>query len=272
MSYRYDNKKKFQGRMYGIATILIIIFFVTPLPRFIINTFEAPLERAWVNAQENGTEVSGFAQRWFQSNTLLEVNQELREKNEKLQSALLRAQYLESVLDSYRHLEATSGDVLLARVLVKPPYGDSDTLILNQGEDDGVLPGMIVFSDMLVELGVVTDVFDTSSRAQLFTHNEQEIQGIIYPHNQSVVLKGYGGSYFSEVERSIEVEEGDVVYSQRNPGRILAVVQRVIFDPRDPFKQVYLSLPHHLREVQSVGLVSPQLFIPLVTEEEPIEE
>ena len=50
------------------------------------------------------------------------------------------------------------------------------------------------------------------------------------------------GGFMIESPCEIEIAEGDVFYSLTSPGSIIAIVQSVEFDSRDPFKKCFFRI------------------------------
>lgn len=271
MNYRYDRKKKIRNNGYLVGTILLIVVFVTPLPQRIFDILERPLAAAWENAQANEVELTGFFHQFYAKGKLLEQQDELQQRITQLEIDALRTRYLESVLTSYQLIEESNPQALVAEVIARSPKTPSGTVVLNMGSRYGVVPGSEVITYDNVSLGVIAEVYDTTSVVDLYTKAEITTQAVLYPHARSFTLIGHGGRYRAELARDIEVAEGDIAYSQYVPGRILGIVQKVIFDPRDPFKQVYFSLPLEPSSIQSVGIV-PATNQPLPIEEKTTEE
>jgi cell shape-determining protein MreC len=118
----------------------------------------------------------------------------------------------------------------------------------------------IVVSETGVMIGYVSETYDISSRVVLYSKDGQDISGILYPHNLVLDAIGYGnGSLFIKAQREIDAQVGDIFYSVQQPGRIIAIVRDIVFDPRDPFKRVYLSYPTNIRSIRNVIVTNSSL-------------
>jgi len=257
MSYRYDKQQRSRRRWYGVAIVFLALFIFTPLPRFLFDIVEKPLEIAWQESQKNKEEVTGLLNQFYAKSKLLQEQEVLQRTIDTLKVDMLRTEYLQSVLTSYQTIREEMPEALVADVVLKTPLSPADTLMLNKGSQDTVAVGDTVITENNVLLGTISYVYDSTSYVYLATKDKQQSQAVLYPHGESITLIGHGNSYRAEIGRDVDVAVGDIAYSQFTPGRIMAVVQKVIFDPRDPFKQVYLSLPVNIRSVQSVGIITP---------------
>ena len=258
MSYRYDKEKKQKNILYTVGIIFIVIIFFTPTLTYLYDGFEKPLTSLWNASYNVKTAGEDLTTTLFKKHRLLKENEELKEQLHLLNAEVERVPYLESLLASYEAMTENSlGDeiILPAEVLARSPLTTSGTLIINRGERDGVTPGDTVVAYNNILIGYVAEVFDTTSRVTLYTHNTIETQAIFYPEEESITLIGHGGGYKTELPRETEAEVGSIAYSQGEPGRVMGIVQKIVFDPRDPFKQVYLSLPISLNHVQVVGVI-----------------
>lgn len=273
MSYRYDREKKRRNNWYLVGTLLIIVIIFTPVPRLLFDVLERPLERAWQESQENGEEARGLFNRFYAKTKLLEKQEELQREVDQLTIDGLRTAYLESVLSTYQSIREVAEAAIVADVVLTPPVSTAGTLVVNRGSNDGVRSGSEVITKENLSLGTVSHVYDTTSRVTLHTKAGQQTRAILYPHGESFTLIGHGDSYRAELERDSEVAEGDVAYSQFIPGRIVAVVQKIVFDPRDPYKEVYLARPLNLNTIQSVGIIpASTVLIPAETKQADTEE
>ena len=262
MSYRYDKEKKRKQQWYLTGILFIAVVFFTPALTYVFDIIEQPLARAWEQSNANMDRLSNIFQRSYAAGEIAQENQELKNRIAVLEVDVLRTQYLESVLESYQAIEdavLVNETVTQGQVLVHGTPGKADTLLINRGSRDGVSFGDTVITAGNLLIGSVSEVFDTTSRVDLLSKSEQETMAVLFPHQESLKLLGHGKSYRAELPRESLVEVGDTVYSQAEPGRLIAVVREIIFDPRDPFKQVYLSAPVDISNIQTVGVIKKTL-------------
>lgn len=255
MSYRYDKRKKTLKRWYFVSAFLLVIALFTPLYVWIFDTIEKPLVRSWENKTEliDGSEnLFGI---FYGKTRLVKKNKELEREIVRLEIDNLRTRYLSEKLEEvYQNID-TNNEIVIAEVLNHGVFGNLDTLIINQGAQNGITKGEKIIAHNSIALGYVSDVYDVTSRVELYSETNQSVEGILFPHNINLIANGQGnGSFLIETPREIEVVEGDILYSLEQPGNIIGIVRTVEFDPRDPFKQVYLSYPVNPSQVQTVGV------------------
>ncbi len=256
MSYRYDKRKKNQRRWYGIASCLFIIVLFTSLFPWLFDILERPFTKTWDNKSIFINTTQNFFQTFRGKQHILRENAAFENEINRLQVDNLRTMYLSQELEKRNgFLSSHIADILFGNIIRRDVLGSSDIFIINQGSLSGVTVGDKVFSYDHMLIGFINNVYDTTAELVLYSKPDQEIDGILFPHEVSLSAQGYGnGSLFIKSPREIDVAEGDIFYSLEEPGSILAIVRKVVFDPRDPFKQVYLSYPVNLNEIQTVGI------------------
>lgn len=253
MSYRYDREKKNRKIYYGIGTILLLLFLFTPVYSFLFSTFQTAVIGSWENKQDLYADTSNFFQAFASKQKILEQNEKLEIEIERLRVDNLRTRYLADQLENI--LLADSDQNISATILDYGSLGSYDHIILNQGLNAGIDIGDTVIMAGSVVVGYISEVYSQTSRVTLYSDDTQLVNGILYPHNETLTALGNGGGNFIiETPREIEVEPGDIFFSLQNPGNIIAVVEYIEFDPRDPFKQVYMTYPINLKQHQIVGI------------------
>ncbi|MFT6829540.1 MAG: cell shape-determining protein MreC [Candidatus Paceibacteria bacterium] len=255
MSYRYDKARKTKGRWYFLVAFLVILVIFTPVYSLLFNIIEKPLAYSWQQKGKvfNGTE--NFFQAFYGKQQILDENEELKQEINRLEIDNLRTRYLSEELEKVFGLLDIDSGLIPARILNKGILGSRDVLIIDQGSENNVAiaDSVVAYDNSLI--GSVNAVFNNTAHVTLYSHPEQLINGVLFPHNVNVIAQGHGnGGFLIETPREIEAATGDILYSLTEPGNIIAIVREVIFDPRDPFKQVYLSYPRNINEVQVVGI------------------
>jgi|AntAceMinimDraft_6_1070360.scaffolds.fasta_scaffold06730_2 cell shape-determining protein MreC len=258
MSYRYDKEKK-KKKWYVVGIIILIISFFTPASAFLFDLVEKPFVEVSQTNSHTSKKIRTYFEAFFLRVKIVEENTELRKKVELLEINNLRTRYLEDQLSSLSLQEKTESDVI-ASIISHDGLGYSDTLLINRGYSDSVRVDDIVVSETGVMIGYVSETYDISSRVVLYSKDGQDISGILYPHNLVLDAIGYGnGSLFIKAQREIDAQVGDIFYSVQQPGRIIAIVRDIVFDPRDPFKRVYLSYPTNIRSIRNVIVTNSSL-------------
>lgn len=253
MSYRYDKQKKNRRFYYGLGSLFLILALFTPVYGFLFNVFQKPIMQSWENKQDLFADTSNIFQSFGSKQKILEENKKLQQEIDRLKIDNLRTRYLADQLENTLLVGQT--DSIIGSIIEYGSLAAYDNVVVNKGIHAGVTVGDKVFIAENVLIGYVADTYSKTSRVALYSDNEQSISGILYPHNETLVAQGNGGGNFIiETPREINVENGDIFYSLGEPGNIIGIVRHVEFDPRDPFKQVYLSYPINLKDHQIVGI------------------
>lgn len=163
----------------------------------------------------------------MESRTFLSVfgdKAKLASQNEKLagdNAALaLQNQSLIKKLGNISGLAQPAGGII-AGVIARPPESPYDTLVLSAGSVNGIVPGMEVFGDGDIPLGVISSVSNNFSRVKLFSAPEMIVNGWVGKKNIPITINGAGaGVMNASASRSAEISTGDIVYAP-GPGMLL---------------------------------------------------
>lgn len=253
MSYRYDKQKKSQRFYYGVGSLFLVLALFTPVYGFLFNAFQKPIMNSWENKQDLFADTSNIFQSFGSKQRILEENVRLEKEIARLEIDNLRTRYLADQLENT--LLVGFDNAVIGSIIEYGSLAAYDNVVINKGSRDGVSVGDKVFIADNVLIGYIADMYSKTSRVALYSDNDQSITGILYPHNETLVAQGNGGGNFIiETPREINVENGDIFYNLGQPGNIIGIVRHVEFDPRDPFKQVYLSYPVNIKQHQIVGI------------------
>lgn len=257
-SYRFDKEQQVRRWWYVLGTLAIVLVFFTPLLTIVYDSFERSILSAWERSDQNYTTTKSFLANLGSKEKLLQENKNLSDKLAILEVDILRTHYLESVLESYEAIDQEYQQrsvVISAEVIAHYPKAPRDTIVINRGSQDGVSLGSRAVVENNLAVGVVEEVFDYSSRIRLYTKDGILTQAVLYSSGEGITLTGNGSMYSALLPRESEVIVGDVAYTQDTPGMVLAVVREVVFDPRDPMKQVFFALPVNLNTIQTVAIL-----------------
>jgi hypothetical protein len=123
------------------------------------------------------------------------------------------------------------------------------------GEKDGVTIGSHVFAESVLPLGTISEVYPASSKVVLYSSNGEKNFVIVSGKNIQAELIGRGGQNFEMTfPRDVEIPQGTLVTLPGLSTYPLAVVEKVIFDPRDPFQKVLLRSPVNIQQLEWVQI------------------
>lgn len=253
MSYRYDKNKKNKKIGYILGSIFLFLGLFTPIYGILFSSLQSNIVRSWENKQDFYARSSNFFQSFASKGKILEKNKELQKEIERLSVDNLRTRYLSDTLESMLAFDESS--LLFGSLLEYGSLGSYDNIVISRGESDNVRVGDVVFIADNVLIGYVYETYSNTSRVRLYSESSSKVNGILYPHGETLTALGNGGGNFIiEAPREIEVTVGDIFYSLSSPGNIIGIVRHVEFDARDPFKRVYLSHPVDIKKYQIVAI------------------
>ena len=179
---------------------------------------------------------------------LQEENDQLRKELDtyhamldEYRSAYSRNRFLETEL-AFKHRESFPS--LMARVVGKDPSFWFQTLIVDRGENDGVVTGMVARNSRGV-VGQVVQVSDNYSKILLANAPSSAIDAIVQKSRVRGILKGAGeqGYILQYVLKNGDVEEGDRIVTAGiggvfPPGITLGTVSKVYSKRRGMFLEI----------------------------------
>ncbi len=258
MSYLQDRKVK-QKRLTIILVIIFVFFimvvFRTPLFRALSLGGQKVFKPVWVLGGNIGTRFSMFFSSFASKQSLLQENDDLKMK---LNEALIKNANQDVLLDENTKLKEIlgrkgGGEFILGNILAKPNQSLYDTLIIDIGEDHGVVLGNTVFALGNVPIGHVAEVFKTSSKVTLYSSWKEKTEVALSGSDVFMNVVGRGGGNFEMLlPRDFEVENGQEVVLSGSGAHVVGRVVTVISDPRDSYKKALLVAPVNIQQLKFV--------------------
>lgn len=239
MSYRYSKKRKNRNIGFFSLAILLLILFFTPLLSYLFDAFERPFLNAYEQSSQLKEKGGNFLQSLFNRSKINSEKETLKKELTLKEVDLARVDYLEQKLEKYRLMDSDLD--LLGIVSAKFPFTEKNEMRVRLREDLEVELGERVYSDSHAYLGLVTEKFDHSVVIEKGTKPGKETAVVLFPQEISFTAFGDGDQYRIEAGREIEVSLGDLVFEQGSLGALVGKVSFIDFDPRHPFKEVYVS-------------------------------
>ncbi len=231
------------------AGALIFSFLGGPLVRLI-----SPI---WRGENALGRTVEKIGENLHTRSALARENIALREKVSSLE---LQISSLNLSLSQERSLAELLGrerrvNEVVASVLTRPPQSPYDLFIVDAGERDGIVIGAVVRLPEGPLLGTVSDLFPASAKVRLFTTAGEKTEAVLERGNVPVLLEGRGGGSFRiAVPRETWVEVGDRVVSADTGESLLGVVEEVVVEATDSFKEILVKSPANIFSVRLVSI------------------
>ncbi|MBY0328993.1 hypothetical protein K2Q02_02790 [Patescibacteria group bacterium] len=141
----------------------------------------------------------------------------------------------------------------LAHVLTVPNRSFYDTFVIDAGSVEGIREGQQVYAFDAVALGTVASVVEHSAVVRLFSAAGNETSGTAVDSDVAVTLIGRGaGEYEVRMPRDVHFEIGSTIALQSVYPAVLAQVEKIMTDPRDPFQRLLAKVPVNLTALKWV--------------------
>jgi len=144
-------------------------------------------------------------------------------------------------------------DGVLAHVVTLPNRSIYDTFVIDAGTEQKLLVGQTVYAFGTIALGTVTDVAADHATVLLFSAADRKTSGNVGSSTVAVTLIGRGGGeYEVRLPRDLQFTVGDLVAYQSVHTAVLAEIERIVTDPRDPFQRLIAKAPINLQALKWV--------------------
>jgi cell shape-determining protein MreC len=262
MSYLLDKKiqrKRFIKIALGVIVLIILIYFRSSVGGGLSYVSQGIFRPVLILGQGVGNKLSNIKSYFFSKKSLFLENENL--KAQISESEADRANYSSVVAENENLKEIlgrknTNKNIILAAILAKPNQSLFDTLIVDVGEKNGVKIGDMVFALGNVPIGRIAEIYPNSSKVILFSNAGEKTQVVISGGQVFMEIVGRGGGNFEMIiPRDLTLEKGNQVTMPGINPYVLAVVETIISDPRDPFTKVLLACPINIQELKFVQIM-----------------
>ena len=272
MNYLLDKKiKRNKYFKYVIFVVFLFIFIYFRSGIFYGLSYVSQIVFRPVLILGNNIDgaLSNVGSYFYSKKSLLLENEDLKLK---LNEQEARISNYNSVLDENLKIKEILGrknekaDMILAGILSKPNQSLYDTLIIDAGVKNEVLPGQKVFALGNVPIGRVAEVYLNSAKIILYS-NPGEITEVVIsgrPARNAFSIADAGGDTFMQVvgrgggnfemilPRDFILEKGTEAVLPGINSYVVGIVQTIISDPRDSFQKALLTSPVNIQELKFV--------------------
>jgi cell shape-determining protein MreC len=142
---------------------------------------------------------------------------------------------------------------VLAHVISFPNRSFYDTMTIDAGAVEHISEGQKVYAFGLVPLGTVASVSDHSASVLLYSAPGRETTGTAVGSDVAVTLIGRGnGEYEVRMPRDVHFDVGGLIAEQSVEIGIMASIEKIVTDPRDPFQRLLAKTPVNLQALKWV--------------------
>ncbi|MFA6273980.1 MAG: rod shape-determining protein MreC [Candidatus Paceibacterota bacterium] len=271
MSYLLDRKLK-RKKTSRIILIIFILLFLIYFRASIFNglSYVAHLifRPILIIGNNIGGKISDTGSTLRSKKSLIAENENL--KNQILQSEADRANYSVVVDENLKLKEilerSGTKEMILSAILSKPNQSLYDTLIIDVGENQGILVSQRIFALGNIPIGRIAEVYANSSKVILYSNPGEKTEVVIAgkPARNADGIATAGGDAFMQVigrgggnfemilPRDFVLENETEVHLPGITPYILGVVKTIISDPRDSFQKALLVSPINIQELKFV--------------------
>ncbi len=199
----------------------------------------------------------------FEISGLRKENSDLRIENAKLTAEIGNLGDVQAENETLRTqlgVEASKNwNLQMVRVLSVDRSGQSEHIIIDGGEDQGIIAGQsVIIGNLLV--GQVRDVYKTTSRVRLVTNQQSNVMAM----DQNTSAKGlvHGsleGVVMEEILENESVNVGDVIvcWSSEIPeGLVIGEIRQVEDQPTASTRKVYIETGLNLEDLNYVFVIT----------------
>lgn len=235
-----------------VVIVLVVVFGVAPLLQRITR---GP---AWL-AQSLTEGVTNQVGMLTPKRTLLTENAMLKNKIQEYEAQTLTLKQVQAEYEELRKELSylpNPRTTITAQIIGKPGKSLFNTLILDQGERQGIQIGQLVTAHHTLGIGIVAAVSTDTATVELFGGPHFSGDVLLSTKNITVPAIGKGsGNFEMHIPREVAVADGDLLAFPENPHVIVGVVKSTLFDPRDPFQTVLARSPVNVQELRFVEVV-----------------
>jgi len=243
------------------AVLLVVLYFLWPLPFWYLSSriILPAIEKTTDAAQAITSPVSVL----FRVDDLARENKKLAEENTVLRSELVKATEQTSIctLSSQEFSSTSHSDVAaIARVTGRTPRGQSQTLIIDKGSQDGVREGApAIVSGYLV--GRVKRVDSSSSEVLLISSYLSMVPAVTGTSRETGLVRGgLEGLSLIELPINAKVGENEAVLTSGlggdfPPGLAIGTLAQTLGVKKGPFQSLKIESPVNFSSIEFISIL-----------------
>jgi len=250
MNYQLRDRRKKDGGIYKILGVFLLICLIYWI-------FGGLLTDVLHGSQKGVARFFGYYNdpvRPVSENSLIK---DLKRENQSLKVLLGRAEEPEDVLatstgtttilEAKKVMNTPASGTVLGVILARPPRTPYDSLLIDIGEDEGLLVGDVVYGDREYVLGTIVEVQRGTSIVKLYSAPDQKIDVLVGDSTIPVVAEGRGsGNFYIKLPKNVTVTEGDQIIAPGIVGKVLGTAERIDSDPGEAYAHIYFRAPVNL--------------------------
>lgn len=256
--FRNKNQIRRRNKLIKISSIIVIFLAVayftgyTHLVKF-VNYLGQPFWKTEkyleINIENNSFILKSKKFLW-------QENEQLRIENSDLKNSMLDYFILKDENDELKKILSRFPEerkLILSNILTKPNNSPYDTIIIDVGQNQGIINGNKVYANGDVPIGQIDEVYGKTARVIMYSSPGKKTEGILGNSKISVELTGRGGGNFEMlVPKDVDFEIGTLILLPGSSIEIIAYISEILSIPTDPIKKVLLASPVNVQNLKWV--------------------
>lgn len=248
-----ENQKR--SILIGASVLVFIVLISYFLHTGLQNGFQIFGRQVWKAGNGTSSFFSNISYVFHTKKTLEDENNLLKQELLEAQTRLTDREtlYQENLALKETLNRKFEGNFVLATVLAKPNVSLYDTLVLDIGQDSGILEHAEVFAYGSVLIGEIESMSSKTSTVKLFSTPGNKFTARITGTNVDVDVVGRGGGNFEmTLPRDVIVPPGTEIFIPGIIPHVIGLSGKTISDERDPFQKIILTTPININELNIV--------------------
>lgn len=254
----YKRKKTPSARkIFIFSSVAFFVLLILFLSFFRLNDSSFN-ERIWRFGLQGQTVLKVFKSYLISKNHLLNENLRLKTELEKANLKLIHESIYEAENQKLKQIlgRNVNNKIILAQILSKPNRSPYDIIVIDVGENDGVLVGQRVIANGIVSIGEVAEVSKKDSKVKLYSTPGSKIFAVLEGSQIDVELNGAGsGGFEIIVPKDVSVHVGQAILAKSLNLKTIAIVSGVVSNEYDSFKKVLAKSPINIQQTAWVEVV-----------------
>lgn len=262
------HKKKRKKNIFIYIILIVIFFAVDPFNifGFVRSAIMVPLVPMVEFGFDIGSHFSDSGNMIFSIGTLYEQNQDLNNKVRQLESENATFGDVKNENDLLRKelelLPREQFDMIGADVVLRDPLGGDQWVMINRGQNDGVVIGKAVLVNENIFVGYIDEVDQKTARVRLITHPNSIVNiASVRTGSEAIAYGKHGLSVVVEdIKKDDDVINGDALITS-NIGNIfprglsVGKVQNISTPTDELFQSANIILPVPLSNLRFVFVI-----------------
>jgi cell shape-determining protein MreC len=246
MKRPYSHKRNLPRSVWGFGIAIGAVVILGAFRLLIPGAFIALSSPLWNSGSSLTTGIGGVFAGFGDKQKLSAQNKNLEAEIQTLQAQndvlTTRTQDLTKLLGGQTSTNDTANKGIPAGVLARPPESPYDTLIVAEGQSDGVSLNAQVYSAGGIPLGTIKHVTAHTAQVSLYSSPDRSTDGWAGESRIPMTLVGQGsGSFDATVPKASTISIGDSVYVP-GPGALpIGTVVKVDVDPSSPNSVIHIQ-------------------------------